>query len=197
MIWRDKCERGKWHKQIKEGEKVYVYVRRLLRVPIIIIISRFLPENKPFSSVFHEKETGQYYSLVATPKILLYYNFLPISSWHLLSRFEREGSILENCTCIQIQRRRRGGERSKRWKKLQLPNAFSSKSFMRAPTPSFKPRSKQLGNNRERDAEETLEMAVPGTKGHVNRSTSNFDSKETIFMVNRKWSIEPAPRFRV
>ena len=36
---------------------------------------------------------------------------------------------------------------------------------MRAPTPSFKPRSKQLGNNRERDAEETLEMAVPGTKG--------------------------------
>ena len=87
MIWRDKCERGKWHKQIKEGEKVYVYVRRLLRVPIIIIISRFLPENKPFSSVFHEKETGQYYSLVATPKIL-YYNFLPISSWNLLSRFE-------------------------------------------------------------------------------------------------------------
>lgn len=57
MIWRDKCERGKWHKQIKEGEKVYVYVRRLLRVPIIIIISRFLPENKPFSSVFHEKVT--------------------------------------------------------------------------------------------------------------------------------------------
>lgn len=68
---------------------------------------------------------------------------------------------------------------------------------MRVPTPSFTDvqttfKQETTEKERERDAEETFEMVVPGTKGHVDRSTSNFDGKNDLYGM-----IEAVPRSRV